>query len=168
VTTYAQDVVIRSAEEHDLLAVLQVLATDHPEREIPVEASELERRTWLQMRGSGGPVVYLAELAGAAIGTATMMVMPNVTYECRPTAFIEAVVVAPGFRRRGVATAILRRVIEDATALGCNKVQLLSHKRHANDGAHRLYSAIGFEPEAEGFRLYLAAVPKAVQAWRAQ
>ena len=37
----------------------------------------------------------------------------------------------------------------------CFKIQLLSHKRHAHDGAHRLYRSLGFEPEAEGFRLYL-------------
>jgi GNAT superfamily N-acetyltransferase len=75
-------------------------------------------------------------------------------------------VVSPAFRRRGVATAIIRRALKDAALVGCNKVQLLSHKRHANDGAHRLYTAIGFEPEAEGFRLYLGAVPSAVQAAR--
>lgn len=37
----------------------------------------------------------------------------------------------------------------------CFKIQLLSHKRHAHDGAHRLYRSLGLEPEAEGFRLYL-------------
>lgn len=42
----------------------------------------------------------------------------------------------------------------------------LSHKRHAADGAHRLYTSLGFEPEAEGFRLYLREVPAAVQAAR--
>jgi GNAT superfamily N-acetyltransferase len=168
VATSTADVVVRVAEQQDLLAVLRVLATDHPERESPIAASDLEQRTWQQMRGVGGPTVYLAESEGAAIGTATMMVMPNVTYECRPTAFIEAVVVSPGFRRRGVATVIIQRALEDAASLGCNKVQLLSHKRHADDGAHRLYTALGFEPEAEGFRIYLAEVPAAVRAWRAR
>jgi GNAT superfamily N-acetyltransferase len=163
-----QDVVIRRAGERDLLAVLQVLATDHPERESPTAASSLEQRTWAQMLHDGGPMVYLAEAAGSAIGTATMMVMPNLTYGCRPTAFIEAVVVVPAFRRHGVATAILGRVLEDAALARCNKVQLLSHKRHAADGAHQLYTAIGFEPEAEGFRLYLGDVPVAVQAARAR
>ena len=166
-TQSTQAFVIRMAGDQDLLAVLQVLATDHPEREGPTAASELEQRTWAQMMHDGGLMVYLAEVAGSVIGTATMMVMPNVTYECRPTAFIEAVVVAPPFRRRGVATAIIRRALGDAASAGCNKVQLLSQKRHANDGAHRLYTAIGFEPEAEGFRLYLGEVPSAVQAVRA-
>jgi ribosomal protein S18 acetylase RimI-like enzyme len=69
-----------------------------------------------------------------------MMLMPHVTYDCQPTAFIEAVVVRYAHRRRGVATLLLL---------------LLSHKRHSNDDAHHLYQALGFAPEAEGFRLYL-------------
>ncbi len=56
------------------------------------------------------------------------------------------------------------RVLADARAAGCNKVQLLSHKRHALDGAHRLYTGLGFEPEAEGFRLYLQEAPVIVRA----
>jgi GNAT superfamily N-acetyltransferase len=88
--------------------------------------------------------------------------MPNVTYACAPTAFVEAVVVAPSYRRQGIATAMLRRILVDLRAVGCNKVQLLSHKRHATDSAHHLYGALGFEPEAESFRLYLQEPPPTV------
>lgn len=45
-------------------------------------------------------------------------------------------------------------------------MQLLSHKRHAADGGHALYEKLGFEPEAEGFRRYLATTPDAVAAAR--
>ena len=90
------------------------------------------------------------------------MQMPNVTYGCAPTLFIEAVVIRPAHRRRGLATAMLQRILDDARAAGCNKVQLLSHKRHATDGAHRLYADLGFEPEAEGFRLYLGERPRPI------
>ena len=98
--------------------------------------------------------LYLADVDGEAVGTATLLMMPNLTYGCAPTAFVEAVVVVAAHRRRGIATTIMRRVLDDTRAAGCNKVQLLSHKRHATDGAHGLYTALGFEPEAEGFRLY--------------
>jgi GNAT superfamily N-acetyltransferase len=103
--------------------------------------------------------VYVAEVEDAVVGTATAMVMPNVTYRCAPTLVVEAVVVRPTHRRRGIATGMMQRILADARAAGCNKVQLLSHKRHASDGAHRLYSSLGFEPEAEGFRLYLRERP---------
>ncbi len=119
------------------------------------------------MQRSADLTVYLAELDGKPVGTATQMLMPHVTYHCAPTAFIEAVVVTVEYRRKGIARALMRRLLSDAHSAGCNKVQLLSHKRHATDGAHRLYSSLGFEPEAEGFRLYLQRVPEAVQAAKA-
>ena len=56
-----------------------------------------------------------------------------------PTAFVKAVVV--------VACISTEGLLENARSAGCNKVQLLSHKRHAADGAHRLYVQLGFEPE---------------------
>lgn len=121
---------------------------------------------WERMMVTPDLTVYLAELGGVVVGTASMMVMPNVTYGCAPTAFVEAVVVVADHRRRGIATAMLRHALGDARRGGCNKVQLLSHKRHASDGAHRLYTSLGFEAEAEGFRLYLGEVPEAVTAAR--
>ena len=113
-----------------------------------------------------GLTVYLAEMDGEVVGTASAMLFPNVTYDCQPTGIIEAVVVARPVQRRGVVTSLLRRLLEDMRSAGCNKVQLLSHKRHAGDGAHRLYTSLGFEPEAEGFRLYLGSTPDAVREAR--
>jgi GNAT superfamily N-acetyltransferase len=123
------------------------------------DASPQERATWLRIMGTPEVTVYLAAIDGQVVGTATTMVMQNLTYNCAPTAFIEAVVVVSGYRRRGVATTILQHALVDLRTAGCNKVQLLSHKRHVADGAHRLYAGLGFQPEAEGFRLYLRKAP---------
>ncbi|GAA3073943.1 hypothetical protein GCM10017600_26460 [Streptosporangium carneum] len=110
---------------------------------------------WERVGATPGLTVYLAELEGEPVGTASMMLMPHITYDCRPSAFVEAVVVAYAHRRQGVATLLVRQALEDAREASCFKIQLLSHKRHADDGAHRLYRSLGFTPEAEGFRLYL-------------
>lgn len=157
---------IRLAGRHDLHAVLSVHRL-HAGDVGPVTPSSLEQSTWETMAGTPGLSIFVAELDGRAVGTASSMLMPNITYDCAPTVFIEAVVVVPAVRRRGVATALLHQLIEDARRHGCNKVQLLSHKRHAEDGAHELYTNVGFEPEAEGFRLYLQQAPAAVQQARA-
>jgi GNAT superfamily N-acetyltransferase len=157
---------IRAAESADLEAVLRVLALGGSDGLTPKPASELEMKTWDQMMRSSELTVYLSEFNGEAIGTAALMTMPHVTYGCAPTAFIEAVVVIPDHRRRGVATLLMQRILGDARSLGCNKIQLLSHKRHADDGAHRLYENLGFEAEAECFRIYLQQVPNAVLAAR--
>ena len=150
---------VRRAEPADLRAVSAVLAEGrvplHHSPELPRSASDLQQATWDRMMGTADLSVYIAERDGVAVGTATMLIMPHLTYGCRPTAFIEAVVVRPDHRRRGVARQLLDRALAEARQAGCLKVQLLSHKRHATDGAHRLYDAAGFTAEAEGFRLYL-------------
>jgi GNAT superfamily N-acetyltransferase len=143
----------------DLLSILRV----HSDADV-VEASDRERDTWARMMATTDLTVYLAEVEGEAVGTATVVLLPNITYECAPTAFVEAVVVNSRYRRRGIASLILRRILSDTRSEGCNKVQLLSHKRHATDGAHALYTSLGFEAEAEGFRLYHSQIPDAVLA----
>ncbi|MGA3147729.1 MAG: GNAT family N-acetyltransferase [Acidimicrobiales bacterium] len=166
VTSSRSTLTVRRAGRLDLLAVLGVHARRDPDGSPPRRASEIEGETWAHMLEVPGLSVYLAELNGQTVGTASAMLFPNITYDCHPTAIIEAVVVAYPYRRRGIATFLLRHILQDMRSAGCNKVQLLSHKRHAGDGAHRLYTSLGFEPEAEGFRLYLGRVPGAVEQAR--
>lgn len=151
----ASDLVIRVAQLHDLDGVLAVHAEHNPAARGTGPASRREVETWRRMQQTADLAVYLAEIEDMPVGTASLLLMPNLAYGCAPTAFIEAVVVVPDRRRQGIATAVLRRILEDAQSAGCDKIQLLSHKRHAHDGAHDLYRKAGFEPEAEGFRLYL-------------
>jgi GNAT superfamily N-acetyltransferase len=166
VTDNGSRVSVRPIQEGDLAALLAVYDGREPQgkRRTP---SALERETWATMRARPGLTVYVAEVDNFLVGTATLLVMANLTYACAPSALIEAVVVLPSYRRRGVARALLLCALQDAKAAGCNKVQLLSHKRHAEDGAHRLYASLGFEAEAEGFRRYLREVPPAAQPFRA-
>jgi GNAT superfamily N-acetyltransferase len=146
-------IVVRVAGAADLSRVLAVLADGSSAGD--AEPSSLERETWTRMLDTSDLSVYLAEFGGVPVGTATLLVMPNLTYSCAPTGFIEAVHVAPRHRRAGVARAILRRVVDDARSQGCDKLQVVSHRRHADDGGHELYESIGFDAEAAGFRRYL-------------
>ncbi|MEO6125815.1 MAG: GNAT family N-acetyltransferase [Ilumatobacteraceae bacterium] len=144
---------VRRSGPDDLLAVLAVHADEHGQSP-PTEASHQQTMMWTRMHTEQIGGAYVAEVDGSIVGTATLMVMLNITYDCAPSAIIEAVVVDRAFRRRGIASALLQRILADTTELGCDKVQLLSHKRHADDGGHALYRSLGFEAEAEGFRLY--------------
>jgi ribosomal protein S18 acetylase RimI-like enzyme len=140
------DVEVRRAGAQDLLSVLAVHAHRDPGVDPPVCVTAQQQRTWDEMMSRDGLAAYVAELRGKPVGTATVVLMPNLTYQC-------------AYRRQGIATSILNQVLEDARTAGCNKIQLLSHKRHADDGGHDLYFSLGFEPEAEGFRRYLLDGP---------
>jgi len=148
---------VRLAQADDLVAVLQLHAHNRPAHEAMtalIAPTALQKDTWTQMLATENLAVYVAD-AGQVVGTATMLTMPNLGYDCRPSAFIEAMVVAPTHRRRGVGRLLVERALADAGANGCHKIQLLTHKRHAHDGAHDFYRSMGFTPEAEGFRFYL-------------
>jgi GNAT superfamily N-acetyltransferase len=151
---------VRPATDCDLASVLEVLADNQSSRptEPPAPAAPPSNRQiamWSRITRTPDVTVYLAESDGRPVGTACLSILPNITYDCRPTAFIEAVVVRYDHRRRGVARLMLECILDTARRESCFKVQLLTHKRHAIDGAHDLYRSLGFEAEAEGFRLYL-------------
>jgi GNAT superfamily N-acetyltransferase len=96
--------------------------------------------------------LIVAELEGSVCGTADMLVVPSITHRGAPWAIVENVVVADEQRRRGVATQMMRHLLELARGRGCCKVQLLSAKHRR--GAHEMYRSVGFEALAEGFRVY--------------
>ena len=139
---------VRAALETDLAAVLALHGNDDR------AAGDSERATWAEMLGIPNLLVRVAD-DGRVVGTASMLVMPNLGYDCHPSAFIEAIVVEESSRRTGVGRAMLRHLLEEAADRSCRKVQLLSHKRHRDDGAFLFYESLGFTAEAEGFRLYL-------------
>ena len=144
---------IAAAAPQDLVEVARLIER-RPDL-TPDELSDQQLATWARMMQTGDLTVYLAWHDAVAVGTTALLVMPHITYACRPTAFIEIMCVRDKHRRRGVARMMIEQLLDDARTIGCHKVQLLTHKRHATDGAHALYESMGFEAEAEGFRLYL-------------
>ena len=145
--------IVRPAVADDLLAAVRLIGGTPDLGDDQV--SNDQRETWRRMMRTDGLALYLADRDGESVGYTASLQMPHLTYDCRPTVFIESMHVLQAHRRRGVARRLVERVLSDARAAGCHKVQLLTHKRHATDGAHDFYRSLGFVAEAEGFRLYL-------------
>lgn len=137
----------------DLLGVLR-LVDANPDLQ-PAQLTPNHGASWGRALGTSDLSLYVAEADLSLVGTTSLLLMRHVTYDCQPTAFIEPMVVAADHRRRGVGRMMMSRALQDARAAGCRKVQLLSHKRHALDGAHDFYRSMGFSAEAEGFRMFL-------------
>jgi ribosomal protein S18 acetylase RimI-like enzyme len=97
--------------------------------------------------------LLVAELDGQLVGTADVLIAPNLTHHAQPWALVENVVVAECARRRGAGRALMLRAIELAREAGCYKVNLIS----GNDrtGAHDFYRSLGFEAVGQGFKTYL-------------
>jgi GNAT superfamily N-acetyltransferase len=62
-------------------------------------------------------------LGGQLAGAPFLCVVPNLTHQGLPCAVFENVVMTSPARQRGVATALLRRLIRIARQAGCSKVQ---------------------------------------------
>ena len=142
---------VRQAAPADLAGVVRVLARATGE----VAVSDAQKTMWIRMLTTDDLTVFVAERDGEVVGTTSLLVLPNLTYDCRPTAFFEPMVVAAGHRRKGVGRLLVEAVLAGARDAGCWKVQVVSHTRHADDGAYDFYRALGFEGEATGFRRYL-------------
>ena len=103
---------VRPASAVDLPAVLTILTENQagPPLSVPSAGrpSDRQKAAWERVPATADLTVCLAETGAEAAGTASMPLMPHLTYDCRPTAFIEAVVVGYAHGRRGVATLMMQ------------------------------------------------------------
>lgn len=70
------------------------------------------------------------------------VIIPNLTRGQRPYAFIENVVTASAFRRRGLATACLNYAKDIAVRENCYKMMLLTGSKE--EGTLRFYEKAGY------------------------
>lgn len=144
-------IIVRPATGADLSALLALYSELNPD-DVPLPRASAEA-VWAAMSGQHGRTVLVADAGGAAAGTADCIVMPTLTRGGRAILFVENVVVAGSFRRRGVGRRLMEAAVRLGESAGCYKVQLLA----ADDAyVHAFYEACGFRPLAEGFRRYLA------------
>ena len=101
-----------------------------------------------------GRSLLVAVLDEFVVGTADLLLVPNVTHHGMAWAIVENVVVDRRSRRAGVGRALMEEVVERCRRADCYKIQLLS--RTHRTAAHAFYERLGFQPSAVGFRLYLA------------
>jgi GNAT superfamily N-acetyltransferase len=146
---------IRPATREDLPGILKALA------DLPVTTGEDEVFEIDQARAAPviekilaqeGRTILLAVDGAEVIGAADLIVVPNLTHDCSPWAMVENVVVSESRRGQGIGKALMEEAIRRAQGAGCYKVQLMSFKERKD--AHEFYRALGFEPLAEGFRMY--------------
>lgn len=147
---------IRRATEADLPRIVELLSqlALGDDRDSPVEPLPDSYRAALHdIEADTRQQLLVAEAGGHVVGTATLGIVPNLSYRGRPWAFVEGLVV-DGFRRRkGYGEALMRYAIEEARRAGCYKVSLTSNKRRSE--AHLFYQKLGFAATHEGFRLLL-------------
>ena len=87
--------------------------------------------------------LLVAELGGAAIGTAFLSVCLDPMYGFQPFGVIENVIVLPAYARKGVGRALMAAAEAEARAANCTKLMLLSSL--ARSQAHQFFARIGYD-----------------------
>jgi glucosamine-phosphate N-acetyltransferase len=101
-------------------------------------------------RLSRGVRTYIARKNGKVVGTATLLLERKFIHRGGLVAHIEDVATHKDSQGQGVASALLRHVIDEARKLGCYKVVLTCYDRFAP-----LYAKLGFRTHDVGMRLDL-------------
>jgi ribosomal protein S18 acetylase RimI-like enzyme len=96
---------------------------------------------------------YVAEKEGQVVGMVTLCLFTTLT---GAKAYLDHLVVAPRWRRRGVGRALMQHAIQQAKAAGASRIDLTANA--TKEAGHALYRSLGFqERETSNFRLSLAS-----------
>ena len=115
---------IREAESGDLKDILELYLHLHEEG-IPEDNDHL-RTTWNQIINDPNHHIILNVVDGKIVSSCVCVIIPNLTRNVRPYAFIENVVTHKDYRCRGLASECLDHAKKIAIENNCYKMMLLT------------------------------------------
>lgn len=121
---------IREANKDDLNALLELYLCLH-EDSIPDESEHLSN-TWEQIVNDPNHHLIVNEVDGKIVSSCVCVIIPNLTRNVRPYAFIENVVTHKDYRCRGLAQECLNFARDIALKENCYKMMLLTGSKDPN------------------------------------
>lgn len=132
--------VIREIKTNELNKLLELYTHLH-ELGVPEHSENLEK-TWNAICNDGNHHIIVCEVDGKIVSSCVCVIIPNLTKNIRPYAFIENVVTHTDYRRKGYATACLNYAKEIAQKADCYKMMLLTGSK--NEGTLNFYKRAGY------------------------
>ena len=131
---------VREAEQRDLDAILELYLFLH-EDSIPKKDEHL-RDTWLQIIQDPNHHLIVNEVDGKIVSSCVCVIIPNLTRNIRPYAFVENVVTREDYRGKGYAGECLEFAREIAEKENCYKMMLLTGSKKPE--TLRFYEKAGY------------------------
>ena len=131
---------VREAEQRDLDAILELYLYLH-EDSIPKKDEHL-RDTWLQIIQDPNHHLIVNEVDGKIVSSCVCVIIPNLTRNIRPYAFVENVVTREDYRGKGYAGECLEFAREIAEKENCYKMMLLTGSKKPE--TLRFYEKAGY------------------------
>ena len=131
---------IREANINDLEEILQLYLYLH-EESVP-EQNEHLTDTWEQIINDSNHHLIVKEIGGKIVSSCVCVIIPNLTRNVRPYAFVEKVVTHADYRGKGYATDCLNYAKEIALKENCYKMMLLTGSKRPE--TLRFYENAGY------------------------
>ncbi len=116
--------IIREIRDNELSNLLELYKHLH-ELGIPDNGEHLQN-TWAAICNDENHHIIVCEVDGKLVSSCVCVIIPNLTRNIRPYAFIENVVTHADYRGKGYATACLNHAKELAEKSDCYKMMLLT------------------------------------------
>lgn len=131
---------IREANINDLKEILQLYLHLH-EESIPDDTEHL-RNAWESIISDKNHHLIVYEVDNKIVASCVCVIIPNLTRNVRPYAFVENVVTHGDYRKKGFGTAILKYAEQIAKENHCYKMMLLTGSKE--EGTLNFYKNAGY------------------------
>ena len=131
---------VREIKENELNDLLELYTHLH-ELGVP-ENSEHLQNTWSAICRDGNHHIIVCEVDGKFVSSCVCVIIPNLTRNIRPYAFIENVVTHADYRGKGYATACLNHAKDLAIKANCYKMMLLTSSK--TESTLKFYKRAGY------------------------
>lgn len=131
---------IREANKNDLKELLELYLYLH-EDSIPNQDEHLEN-TWKQIMEDKNHHLIVNKVDGKIVSSCVCVIIPNLTRNVRPYAFVENVVTHADYRKKGYASECLNYAKAIAKKENCYKMMLLTGSKKAE--TLRFYENAGY------------------------
>ena len=131
---------VREIAENELSKLLNLYLYLH-EKSVP-EMTEHLRNIWKTIIKDKNHHIIVNEVDNKIVSSCVCVIIPNLTRNIRPYAFIENVVTLGDYRGKGYATECLNYAKEIAEKANCYKMMLLTGSKE--DATLKFYSNAGY------------------------
>lgn len=132
---------IREITESDYQQLMELYTHLH-EKSVPsFEGRAAEY--WHRINSDPDYHIIVAEVDGRLVSSCSCIIIPNMTHQAKPYAFVENVVTHADYRNRGLASACLKTAKEIAEQNSCYKIFLLTGSKL--ESTLNFYERAGYE-----------------------
>lgn len=134
---------VREIKENDLNGLLHLYEQLH-NSEVVINLNELSN-LWNQILQDDYHHIIVVEEDGKIVSSCVCVIIPNLTHNQQPYAFIENVITNEAYRKKGLATKCLNYAKKIAIKENCYKMMLLTGSK--KDTTLQFYQNAGYNSE---------------------